>query len=698
MAAKKQDYELYPSSVYDAYRKVMSLARDMNTHIQAPEIVVIGYGSHQKVAVIEAFLGHMLIEAKGWTTKRPIHFKVVSNPECADKPKVTIKRDVTSKHFQVDAEVSLADLPAELSKRNTATLVPLIVQYESKDCWNLTLIETPALVAEGGEAPKGLTAEEIEAYVSEQARTPQRILVGVDECNENTGKTPLLEMIKSIDPKLDRSVFAFTVLANHIKTFGETKDANQFFSSTLQAHNEKAFFLTLPTDNESEPAKYKERVAELTSIDVDALEQLRFDRRFQNFLGAHFLRKHILDATWKLYQDNIPSVQNRLRALKSNSEQTLEQLHTRIAGLDIFKLRSSASNFVMNFLSSTEKLIVGTLDGNPAQNGQTLAEEKVELGEWFDAKGQVISVPEVDLPYADTRIYGGQQFERLLAEFKAVAGGLAMEELPIDDVATAGGPSKLNNVTSVAWAASDLARRGVHRSFLPLLDQLIKRATSIMVRLTDIAVKMMIQAYKKNKSRQAGGAGGPGGVSRSVGTLRGQNAAQSQEFDISPEEFPYYTHHVKDLFAEFVGHVADECREKCMDEFYCTKLIYWEVQQQQGSASAAGGKQQPALTADNVQGLAQEIFDATKLRITRNILLKCHNHFLVPMQSPLWGQIHGKVSSLSNQTLEELFEVPLTTQRLQDEQRTLQQVLDRFVQQEANFQTASHAFSHPIRA
>jgi hypothetical protein len=36
----------------------------MNTHIQAPEIVVIGYGSHQKVAVIEAFLGHMLIEAK----------------------------------------------------------------------------------------------------------------------------------------------------------------------------------------------------------------------------------------------------------------------------------------------------------------------------------------------------------------------------------------------------------------------------------------------------------------------------------------------------------------------------------------------------------------------------------------------------------------------------------------------------------
>jgi len=691
MAASKTDYQLYPSSVYDAYRKVMSLARDMNTHINSPEIVLVGYGSTQRLSVIEAFLGHVVFETKGWTTKRPIHFKVVSNPEFADKPRVTIKRDVASKNYLVDMQVSLSDLASELGKRNTATLVPLVVQFDLKDCWNLTLIETPSLVAEGGEAPKNLTAEDIEAFVVEQMRTPQRIVVGVEECAPEA-KTTLLEMVKSVDPKLDRSVFVFTSLSNHIKTFGETKDANQFFSSTLQAHNEKVFFLTLNETPESDPAKFREKVAELTTFDVESLEQLRFDRRFQNFVGAHFMRKHILDATWKLYQDNIPSVQNRLRALKANSEQTLEQLSQRIAGLDIFKLRSSASNFVMNFLSSTEKLIVGTLDGNPAQNGQTLQEEKQEIGEWFDAKAQVVSVPENDLPYADTRIYGGQQFERLLAEFKIVAAGLNMDDLPMDDVATAGGPSKLNNVTTVAWAASDLARRAVHRSFLPLLDQLIKRATAIMVRLTDIATKMMVQAYKKNKSRQ--NAAGPG--ARSVGTLRGQSSLnQQQEFDISPEEFPYYTHHVKDLFAEFVGHVADECREKCMDEFYCTKLIYWEVQQsQQNGADAKKG----AYSAENVQSLSQEIFNATKLRITRNILLKCHNYFLVPMQSPLWGEIHGKVSSLSNQNLEELFEVPLTTQRLQDEQRTLQHILDRFVQQEANFQTASHAFSHPIRA
>ena len=629
-----------------------------------------------------------------WTTKRPIHYKVVSNPEFADKPRVTIKRDIAIKSFLSDVQVSLADLPAELSKRNIATLTPLVVQIDLKDCWNLTLIDTPALVAEGGEAPKGLTGEEIEAYIVEQMRTPQRIVVGVEECDQEI-KSSLLELVKSTDPKLDRSLFVFTGLSNHVKTFGETKDANQFFNATLQAHSDKVFFLTLPDSPESDPVKYKERVMELALHDIETLEQLRFDRRYQNYIGAAAMRKHILDATWKLYQDNIPSVQNRLRALKANSEVTLEQVTSKLSGLDLFKLRSSASNFVMNFLSSTEKLIVGTLDGNPAQNGQTLQEEKQEVGEWFDAKGRVLSVPEDQLPYADTRIYGGQQFERLLAEFKAVAAVLEMDDLPLDDIATAGGPGKLNNLTSVAWAASDLARRAVHHTFLPLLDHLIKRATAVMVRLTEIATKMMIQTYKKNKSRQQASGGQVGGGR--VGTLRGAAAQQQQEFDISPEEFPYYTHHVKDLFAEFVAHVADECREKCMDEFYCTKLIYWEHNQATNAAAAASTDKQQ-LTPDAVHALAKDIFNATKLRITRNILLKCHNYFLVPMQSPLWGEIHGKVSSLSNQQLEELFEVPLTTLRLKDEQRTLQHILDRFVQQEANFQSASHSFSHPVRA
>jgi hypothetical protein len=52
-----------------------------------------------------------------------------------------------------------------------------------------------------------------------------------------------------------------------------------------------------------------------------------------------------------------------------------------VASLDSNKLRGNASRFVMHFLQLIEKLLLGTLEGNPGLNGQTLVEEKAQDGE-----------------------------------------------------------------------------------------------------------------------------------------------------------------------------------------------------------------------------------------------------------------------------------------------------------------------------
>jgi hypothetical protein len=166
----------------------------MNTYIQAPEIIFVGPMNHQKSAIIEAFVGHALFDVKDillpacpcfpfqlhysdhfvgiisfnfyfsfecalfalnllparWSTKRPIHFKLLSNPECA-QPRVTIKRDYSSKNFTTDVRVDLKELGSELQKRNSYSQVPLVVDFEFKDCWNLTLIDAPDLVLGGAE-------------------------------------------------------------------------------------------------------------------------------------------------------------------------------------------------------------------------------------------------------------------------------------------------------------------------------------------------------------------------------------------------------------------------------------------------------------------------------------------------------------------------------------------------------------------
>lgn len=651
----------------------------MNTYIQNPEIVFLGVAGQGKSNVIESFLGHILYEGKNWKTKRPIHFRIVSNETC-EKPVITIKRDITSKTYNADVKVTLNDLPSELAKRNTSSEMPLVIQYEFKDCWNLTIVDLPDISEDS-------VPTKVDELSADLTRASHRIVVAVENACD-WGKSILLDLVKSIDMKLDRSIFVYNNFSSHIKNFVESKDVNQFFTSTLQGNNDESFFLSLHSDSEKatlqDVKKFQEHLESLEKNDIENLEQLKFNRRFASNIGSYHFKKRLQDMTWKIYQDNIPSVQNRLRALKANSEQTLTSICTRLDGLEPHKLRSAASNFVMNFLASVEKLIVGTLEGNPAQNGLTLTEEKEVIGEWTDENGDVIKLHSTkNIPYADTRIYGGQQFERLLAEFKEIALNVFIKESSVDEIATSSGPTKLNNISSLTWASSDLARIAINNLFTPLLDQLVKRATFIMKRLSDIAIKMMMATYKKNKARQSSG------QSR-TGTLRN---TQQADLDFSPEEFPYYTHYVKDLYHDIVLRIAEECLEKCIDEFGCTKLIYWEV----GAKIKESKKDKDMDPKDLVNKLTESIFNTIKTRLTRNLLLKCHNYFLVPMQSPLWGEIQSKISVISDDRLQELFEIDSTKHRLQDDEKNLQQILEKFGRQEELFQSASHGFSHPVK-
>jgi hypothetical protein len=45
------------------------------------------------------------------------------------------------------------------------------------------------------------------------------------------------------------------------------------------------------------------------------------------------------------------------------------------------------------------------------------------------------------------------------------------------------------------------------------------------------------------------------------------------------EDYPYFTHSVKEIYFKFVDQTAATCKAKCIDEFHCTRLIYWELNQ-----------------------------------------------------------------------------------------------------------------------
>lgn len=671
------------TSVFVAFSKILGFARDLNTTLQTPEVVFLGKQGHGKSALIESLLGQPFNvlgkdREKGAATKRPIFLNLINNIEC-EEPKITLKRDALTKESS-DKTLGFDTLEAELAQRNVISSIPIIINYEYKYCWNMTFIDTPGLVGthtseKGGE----VSADEVEEMVFDLAKPSNRIIVCVEEVKDGA-QSELAPLIKKIDPKYDRTIFVFNKFSDQLRNFTSTRDLNRYLSATASPDAQCFFTSLLPSRERSkyvnEKEKFKKKLAEHVKEDLDLLEQLQYDRRYAPFIGVVALKKHILELTWKKYQDGIPELLKRLRAYKKKSEDSLNYIQAQLKNLEPNTLRGNASRYAMHFLQCIEKLLTGTLEGNPSINGQSLEEEKSqdETGDWRDSDFTPIRFDPVEwkIPHANSKLYGGQQFERLLAEFKAVVEHQTVHHLSTDDIATAAGPQKLNNASNIAWASSDIAQKQIQRTLMPLLDQLFKRSTYLMKRLVTV-VDSMMEGAAKNRKR--------------TGRIPSSDQKFLEEFD----QYPFFVHAVKDLYFRYVDEVAESCKRKCKDEFYGTRLIYWELTNLDGKTLNTKGSSDDTKNA--VVKLATETYEKIRDRIAKNILLKSFNYFLVPMQTEIWSEIQGSITSLSDEQLKELFEVDATTKRLQGSEKDMQQILSKFNDQEHLFLEFTNNFA-----
>jgi len=72
-----------------------------------------------------------------------------------------------------------------------------------------------------------------------------------------------------------------------------------------------------------------------------------------------------------------------------------------------------------------------------------LLKKKNLVGEWKDDRSHNIKIDEIKVSEHGARLYGGQQFNRLLREFKIIGKSLKMPPISLDNIASAIGPSKL---------------------------------------------------------------------------------------------------------------------------------------------------------------------------------------------------------------------------------------------------------------
>jgi len=162
------------------------------------------------------------------------------------------------------------------------------------------------------------------------------------------------------------------------------------------------------------------------------------------------------------------------------------------------------------------------------------------------------------------------------------------------------------------------------------------------------------------------------------------------------EKYPYFTYHVKDLYNKFIDNTAKLCKEKCMDEFYSTRTIYWDLTSEYADRSMPLERNDLEDTKASVVHLSTELFNELRDRITKNVLLKFYNFFLVPMQSELWNEIQGKVNCLGDASLEQIFEVVSTKEKLKESVAHSQDELSKFSEKDKQFMQFASSFSKRV--
>eukprot|EP01097_Dermamoeba_algensis_P005159 TRINITY_DN3281_c0_g1_i1.p1 TRINITY_DN3281_c0_g1~~TRINITY_DN3281_c0_g1_i1.p1 ORF type:complete len:799 (-),score=234.08 TRINITY_DN3281_c0_g1_i1:117-2513(-) len=663
------------SEITSAYERLIKMASQMNVPISSLEIVLIGPQGSGKSYLLEGLLGHQfnIIGHEG-ATKRPLYIYIRNNPDCS-KPRCTLKRDpLSQEHQDRDCTVEMAEMPSELQNRNKSfSEEGIFVHIELKDAFNITFIDTPGIIKED---QGDLSKAKIDALIHSLARVPHRILLFVEEAKE-WEQVYMPEEAKKFDPELSRSIFVYTNFNAHLQKFTSPVQVNKYLASATP--EVKNFFVSMPNEKVrakfTDSDKWAEKVWQVQKRDFFAIEALSFDKRLESYIGVFNLRHYLINLAWKSYQDGVPRILHTIRAKKEETDNQHQKIQDQLNSLECPRLRAIASVFVTEFLQLIERLIEGTSEGNPAVNGQTLDEEKNACGdcEWVDAQNRPIKkeydAEENVVVSSEHKLYGGQQFERLLHEFhSALEKPNSALEIHFDDIATAAGINRINNIPNYAWAACDIATHKAKDTYLPLIETLINRAVYIMKRLADMAEKIM-DSRKQTRYDIKGSI-----------------------LDVEKiEQYPYFIYYVKDVYYKFVESTGKICLEKCLDEFYHTRTIYWGQQQEVAYIALSLERNDP----DNkVLKVAQDLFKTLQTRITKNVLLKCYNFFLVPLQTQLWTHVQGKITSLTDADLKQIFEMDVMKKKVADDASHLDLLSKQLSDYESQLIENAQKFAH----
>ncbi|KAB2042553.1 hypothetical protein ES319_D02G223500v1 [Gossypium barbadense] len=480
------------STLYEAYNELHGLAQELEAPFDAPAVLVVGHQTDGKSALVEALMGFQFNHVGGGTkTRRPITLHMSYDPLC-DVPlcHLVSDDDPTLAH-----EKSLADIQAYIEAENMRlerepcqfSAKEIIIKVKYKHCPNLTIIDTPGLIAPApARKNRALQsqARAVESIVRKKMQHKEFIILCLEDCSD-WSNAMTRRVVMQIDPELSRTVVVSTKLDTKIPQFARSSDVEVFLSPpacTLDGFilGDSPFFTSVPSgrvgsehdsvyrsNDEFKQAIISREVQDIASLEEKLGRQLSKQERSR--IGVSKLRHFLEELLQKRYMDSVPSIIPLLEKEYHSTTRKLTEINKELSTLDEVKLREKGRAFHDLFLTKLSLLLKGTVVAPPDKFGETLVDERTNGGAFVGADG--LQLPHKIIPNSGMRLYGGAQYHRAMAEFRFIVGGIKCPPITREEIVNACGVEDIHDGTNYSRTACVIAVSKARDTFEPFLHQ-----------------------------------------------------------------------------------------------------------------------------------------------------------------------------------------------------------------------------------
>ncbi|KAF8404042.1 hypothetical protein HHK36_008919 [Tetracentron sinense] len=593
----RSELEDSQSRLYEAYNELHGLAQEFETPFDAPAVLVVGHQTDGKSALVEALMGFQFNHVGGGTkTRRPITLHMKYDPDC----ELPLCRLVSDADPTVAEEKSLQEIQAYIEAENMRlerepsqfSAKEIIIRVEYKYCPNLTIIDTPGLIAPApGRKNRALQgqARAVESLVRAKMQHKEFIILCLEDCSDWSNATTR-RVVMQIDPELSRTVIVSTKLDTKIPQFARSSDVEVFLrppACTLDGFilGDSPFFTSVPSGrvgsgHESvyrSNDEFKQAISLREMEDIASLEEKlgrSLSKEERSRIGVSSLRLFLEDLLQKRYMDSVPLIIPLLEKEYRGTTRKLNEINQELGNLDEMKLKEKGRTFHDLFLTKLSLLLKGTVVAPPDKFGETLQDERVNGGAFVGSDG--LQFPYKLIPNAGMRLYGGAQYHRAMAEFRFVVGGTKCPPITREEIVNACGVEDIHDGTNYSRTACVIAVAKARDTFEPFLHQLGFRLLHILKRLLPISVYLL----RKDGEYLSG--------------------------------HEVFLRRVASAFNNFAESTERACREKCMEDLVSTtRYVTWSLHNKNRAGlrqflDSFGGSEQSTQGCNSPTSVAQE--------------------------------------------------------------------------------------------